>query len=76
VDEQQVRIVEGYVGRGYALSTAAEVADIKRIASHCGLFFDPVYTGKAIRALLNEPERFGERPLFIHTGGVFGLLAS
>ena len=71
----QVNIIDGYVGRGYALSTPDELADIKRIASLRGLFFDPVYTGKAFRALLYESHRFGARPLFIHTGGVFGLLA-
>lgn len=68
-------VVEGYVGRGYALSTDAEAADIARVARATGLLLDPVYTGKAFRALLQEPERFGQRPLFVHTGGVFGLLA-
>ena len=75
VTAAEVNIVEGYVGRGYALSTPEELLDIKRVASHSGLFLDPVYSGKAIRALLHEPARFGRRPLFIHTGGIFGLLA-
>ncbi len=33
-------------------------------------------TGKAFRALLHEPDRFGERPLFVHTGGIFGQVTS
>ena len=69
------RIVEGFVGRGYALSTEEEMADIARVARASGLLLDPVYTGKAFRALLHEPARFGPSPLFVHTGGIFGLLA-
>ena len=71
----EVKIVEGYKGRGYGLSTAEEEADIESVARASGLILDPVYTGKAFRALLCEPERFGPRPLFVHTGGIFGLLA-
>ena len=75
VRHDDVHIVEGYKGRGYALSTAEEAADIESVARASGLILDPVYTGKAFRALLCEPERFGARPLFLHTGGIFGLLA-
>ncbi len=67
--------VDGWVGRGYALSTPAERNDIARVARASGLILDPVYTGKAFRALLRQPETFGESPLFVHTGGIFGLLA-
>ena len=70
-----VSIVEGYKGRGYGLSTTEEEASIECVARTSGLILDPVYTGKAFRALLCEPERFGSRPLFVHTGGIFGLLA-
>ena len=75
VPAADVRVVEGYKGRGYALSTPEEAADIESVARATGLILDPVYTGKAFRALLHEPERFGPRPLFVHTGGIFGLLA-
>ena len=71
----EVTVVEGYTGLGYGLSTAEEEADIESVARASGLILDPVYTGKAFRALLCEPERFGPRPLFVHTGGIFGLLA-
>ncbi len=70
-----VDVVEGYVGRGYALSTPEEEADLARVARSTGLLLDPVYTGKAFRALLREPARFGPRPLFLHSGGIFGLMA-
>ena len=42
-------------------------------------YYDPVYTGKAFHGLLSEIERGrfkGARNIiFLHTGGVFGLLA-
>jgi D-cysteine desulfhydrase len=38
-----------------------------------------VYTGKALRGLIEElrrdPTCFGERVVFLHTGGIYGLLA-
>ena len=71
----EVSVIDGYTGRGYGLSTAEETADIEAVARASGLILDPVYTVKAFRALLYEPERFGPRPLFVHTGGIFGLFA-
>ena len=42
-----------------------------------GLVLDPVYTGKAFHGLLGElkrdPKSLGERIVFVHTGGIFGL---
>lgn len=70
-----VRVLEGFKGRGYALSTPEEMSDIEAIARRSGLILDPVYTGKAFRPLLYDGDRFGPRPLFVHTGGIFGLLA-
>ena len=41
------------------------------------IFLDPVYTGKAffgmIQELKRDPKCFGERIIFLHTGGMFGL---
>jgi D-cysteine desulfhydrase len=47
---------------------------IVRVARSCGLILDPVYSGKALyglSALRDKPARV----LFIHTGGLPGLLA-
>lgn len=72
-----LEIVDGYVGRGYALSQPEELALICEVARKEGLFLDPVYTGKAFYGMVSElardPRRFGERIVFIHTGGLFGL---
>ncbi len=70
-------IVDGYVGRGYALSRPVELAAIRDLVRLEGVVLDPVYTGKAyfgmMRELARDPKRFGERIVFVHTGGLFGL---
>ena len=72
-----INIIDGYVGRGYALSRPEELAGICDLARTEGIFLDPVYTGKAffgmIQELKRDPKCFGERIIFIHTGGIFGL---
>lgn len=74
---EDIHIVDGYVGRGYALSRPEELQFIRDIASLEGFVLDPVYTGKAFygmtRELEKNPRAFGERIVFIHTGGLFGL---
>jgi D-cysteine desulfhydrase len=75
--EDDIRIIDGYVGRGYALSLPEELSLICELARTEGLFLDPVYTGKAFLGMMQElkrnPKCFGERIIFIHTGGIFGL---
>ena len=75
--ERDIEIIDGYVGRGYALSRPEELAFIRDVARKEGLFLDPVYTGKAFFGMTQElkrnPRCFGERIVFIHTGGIFGL---
>ncbi|XP_019620388.1 PREDICTED: bifunctional D-cysteine desulfhydrase/1-aminocyclopropane-1-carboxylate deaminase, mitochondrial-like isoform X1 [Branchiostoma belcheri] len=76
--EDIVDIIEGYKGRGYALSTKKELEFVANVAHTSGIILDPVYTGKATMGMLNElrtnHSRFqGNRILFLHTGGIFGL---
>ncbi len=74
-----IEIIDGYVGRGYALSRPEELALLCEVARTEGIFLDPVYTGKAFYGMVKElesnPGCFGERIIFIHTGGIFGLLS-
>lgn len=76
---EQIRLIDGYVGRGYALSTAEELEFLRTFGRTEGIVLDPVYTGKAMRGLLTELEKDShwfqgaENILFIHTGGLFGL---
>lgn len=71
----EFNVLEGWMGRGYALSSPDEQKDLAHVARTTGLLLDPVYTGKAIRPILAGEPRFGDRPLFIHTGGLAGLLS-
>lgn len=70
-------ILDGYVGRGYALSQAKELTAIRDLVRLEGVVLDPVYTGKAYFGMVSElqkdPKSFGDRIVFIHTGGLFGL---
>jgi len=75
--ERDIEIIDGYVGRGYALSRPEELSLIRDVARKEGIILDPVYTGKAFLGMTNELSRnrdiFGDRIVFIHTGGIFGL---
>lgn len=72
-----VRVIDGYVGPGYARADAEVYQTIAEVAACEGLVLDPVYTGKAFHALLAERERgrFGRDGdmVFVHTGGIFGV---
>ena len=76
VNKDKIDIIDGYVGKGYALSTPEEIEFIRYFAKLEGIILDPVYTGKAMRGLVEEIKkgRFVkyENILFIHTGGLFG----
>lgn len=75
--DSDLTIVDGYVGRGYALSRQEELQAIYDLARMEGVILDPVYTGKAwygmISELKKQPGLFGSRIVFVHTGGLFGL---
>jgi D-cysteine desulfhydrase len=77
---EDIEVLPGYLGKGYALSRPEELAFVRRIAGLEGLLVDPVYTGKALFGLYTEakknPGRFGRNVLFLHTGGAFGLFRS
>jgi D-cysteine desulfhydrase len=64
-------------GPAYAVSTPEQRRGIIDAARLSGLILDPVYTGKAFAGLtrLAQSELAGARVLFLHTGGLPGLLA-
>lgn len=73
-----IRVVDGYVGPGYAKAEAPIFEMINSLARSEGLVLDPVYTAKAFYGMVQEMRagRFGEGELvFIHTGGHLGLFA-
>lgn len=71
-----IDIIDGYVGRGYALSRPEEIEFLNYLAKLEGLILDPVYTGKAMYGLVEEIKKGtfdkNENILFVHTGGIFG----
>ena len=75
--ERDLEIVDGYVGAGYALSHPEGLKLIAHVCRREGLVLDPVYTGKAFFGMVDQlrknPQAFGERIVFLHTGGLFGL---
>lgn len=77
VSKEEINIIDGYVGRGYALSRPEELRFIRDLSRLEGIILDPVYTGKAMYGLTEEIKKgtFNKYKniLFIHTGGLFGL---
>lgn len=79
VDSLQVTVNDQYIGPGYGVAGAEVFATIREVAALEGLVLDPVYSGKAFHGLLEDIRAGrlqGEKDVvFIHTGGIFGLLA-
>jgi D-cysteine desulfhydrase len=74
-----IELLDGYIGEGYAIPYPAAIETLKHVARHEGLILDPTYTSKAMCGFLETIRtggiRSGAIPLFIHTGGAFGLMA-
>ncbi|OUC07985.1 hypothetical protein RY27_11680, partial [Litorilinea aerophila] len=70
---------DSYVGERYGIPTEAGLKAIHLLARLEGILLDPVYTGKAMAALIDHI-RNGKLPpdrpvLFVHTGGAPALFA-
>jgi D-cysteine desulfhydrase len=80
ITPDDIDLVDGHVGLGYAKSRPEELATIRDVCRSDGIVLDPVYTGKAFHGVVTElrrdRNRFGSAIAFIHTGGMFGLFAS
>ena len=78
--EEDINIIDGYVGRGYALSRKEEIDFVYDLAKLEGVILDPVYTGKCMYGLTEEIKKGtfkdSKNILFIHTGGLYGLFPS
>lgn len=77
LNKDEINIIDGYVGDGYALSRSEELEFIHKVAMLEGFILDPVYTGKAMGGLVKEIKKGTFKDikniLFIHTGGLMGL---
>lgn len=72
-------IDDRWKGPAYGATTAEQRQFLVQMAREHGLVLDPVYTGKALYGLAGavaaDPSLLGKRVLFLHTGGLPGLLA-
>lgn len=77
INKKQIRIIDGYVGKGYGLSSQEEIDLIKMVAKVEGIVLDPVYNGKAMLGLADQIRKgkftTEENILYIHTGGIYGI---
>jgi D-cysteine desulfhydrase len=70
----RLRVLDAYKGPAYGVPSPDQIALIRAAARTAGLLFDPVYTGKALYGLSQLSPK-PARVLFLHTGGLPGLLA-
>ena len=74
-----IELIDGFIGEGYAIPYPAAVETTKLLATREGILLDPTYTSKAMTGTIATIRagnvRPGAIPVFIHTGGVFGLFA-
>lgn len=77
IRREDMHIIDGYKGIGYAISRDEELEFIVDVAKKEGIILDPVYTGKAFYGLFNEIKKGNfdknKRILFVHTGGLYGV---
>ena len=74
-----IELIDGFIGEGYALPYPAALETVRLLARLEGVLFDPTYTAKAMTGMIATIRAGGVRkgalPVFVHTGGIFGLLA-
>jgi D-cysteine desulfhydrase len=74
-----IDLIDGFIGGGYAIPYPAAIDTLKLLAHKEGILLDPSYTAKGMTGMLETIRRGGVRPgaipVFVHTGGVFGLMA-
>ncbi|MCX7172725.1 MAG: D-cysteine desulfhydrase family protein [Proteobacteria bacterium] len=78
-DQGRLRMLTGFAGQAYGEPADAGNAAIRQLAGGDGILLDPIYTGKAMSALIAmlEHREFQRTDciVFVHTGGVPGLFA-
>jgi 1-aminocyclopropane-1-carboxylate deaminase len=72
---ENVVVCDEYHFGGYGKYTDELLDSMEQFFAQTGIPFDPIYTGKALFALLDRIEKGyhdGQRILFVHTGGIQG----
>lgn len=74
-----IELLDGFIGDGYAIPYPEAIETTKLLARSEGILLDPTYTAKGMTGFVETIRRGGVRngatPLFVHTGGAFGLMA-
>ncbi len=77
LDPDDFRVYLGYVGEAYAVPTREGVEAIKLVATTEGILLDPIYTGKAMAAVIDDIRKgvlgSSDTVIFVHTGGLPAL---
>jgi len=73
IGDEEIVVNDEYIGAGYGHPSEAGVAAIRTIAESEGVILDPIYTSKAMSAMLDMlKSRKLQNPrdvVFLHTGG-------
>jgi D-cysteine desulfhydrase len=69
------QVLDGYQGAGYGVPSEEGLAAIRRLARTEGILLDPVYTAKAMAALLATAAEVEPPVTFLHSGGIPALFA-
>lgn len=76
---QDISILDDYIGAGYAIPTPEGLAAMRLAARTDAILLDPVYTGKAMAALVDHCRRgqltANDTVVFVHTGGATASFA-
>ena len=77
VEADDILVLDEYIQEGYGIVNRSVAEAVRKMAVLEGIFLDPVYTGKAMVALLDLVNRGFFRPadrvVFLHTGGTPAL---
>jgi D-cysteine desulfhydrase family pyridoxal phosphate-dependent enzyme len=79
LDAEELMTDQEHIGAGYGIPTAECLEAIRLLARSEGILLDPVYTAKAMAALIHHVRTGALDPaatvVFLHTGGVPALFA-
>ncbi len=75
--KEMIRVYDEYLAEGYGVVNRDVARALRLVAETEGIFIDPVYTGKAVVALIDLIRKGAFRPtdrvVFLHTGGTAAL---
>ena len=76
-EDTPIELLDGFIGEGYAIPYPEAVETIRKLGTTEGIVLDPSYTSKAMLGTLRSVQTESEEriPVFLHTGGCFGMFA-